>query len=95
MGGRQIQENIRTKSSTVPRIVINRGIIMANVAPTKVTSRMKDPDKTAKFVTAIGIAIKTFEDEIGSLHHKTRLKVYENLIIFQTLHILQVHGHTQ
>ena len=53
---------------------------MANVAPTKVTSRAKDPDKTAKFVTTIGIAIETFEDEIGSLHHKTRLKAYKNLI---------------
>ena len=53
---------------------------MANVAPTKVTSRVKDPDKTAKFVTAIGIAIKTFDDEIGSLHHETRLKAYKNLI---------------
>ena len=47
---------------------------MGNVAPTKVKSRAKDPDKTAKFVTAIRIAIETFEDEIGSLHHETRLK---------------------
>ena len=53
---------------------------MANIAPTKVTSRVKDPDKTAKFVTAIGIAIETFDDEISSLHHKTRLKAYKNLI---------------
>ena len=52
---------------------------MANVAPTKVTSRAKDPDKTAKFVTAIRIVIETFEDEIGSLHHETRLKAYKNL----------------
>ena len=53
---------------------------MANVAPTKVMSKVKDPDKTAKFVTAIGIVIETFEDEIGSLHHETRLKAYKNLI---------------
>ena len=53
---------------------------MANVAPTKVTAKAKDPDKTAKFVTAIEIATETFEDEIGSLHHETRLKVYKNLI---------------
>ena len=53
---------------------------MANVAPTKVTSRAKDPDKTGKFVTAIGIVIETFDDEISSLHQATRLKVYKNLV---------------
>ena len=52
---------------------------MANVAPA-VTSRAKDPDKTAKFVTAIGIEIETFDDEIGSLQQATRLKAYKNLV---------------
>ena len=53
---------------------------MANVTPTKVTSRAKDPDKTAKFITTIGTAIKTFDDEIGSLDQATRLKAYKNLV---------------
>ena len=43
---------------------------MANIAPA-ITPRAKDPDKTAKFVTAIGVAIKTFEDEMGSLQQAT------------------------
>ena len=52
---------------------------MANVAPA-ITPRAKDPDKTAKFVTAIKVAIKTFDDEIGSLQQATRLKAYKNLV---------------
>ena len=43
---------------------------MANVAPA-VTPRAKDPDKMAKFVTAIKVAIETFDDEIGSLQQAT------------------------
>ena len=43
---------------------------MANVAPA-ITPRAKDPDKTAKFVTTIGVAIKTFDDEISSLQQAT------------------------
>ena len=43
---------------------------MANIAP-GVMPRAKDPDKTAKFVTAIGIAIETFDDEISSLQQTT------------------------
>ena len=76
----KFKRTLEQKIAAVPRIVINRGIVMANIAPTKVTSRAKDPDKTAKFVTTIGIAIETFEDEISSLHHETRLKAYKNLI---------------
>ena len=52
---------------------------MVNVAPA-VTPRAKDPDKTAKFVTTIKVAIETFDDEIGSLQQVTRLKVYKNLV---------------
>ena len=52
---------------------------MANVAPA-ITPRAKDPDKTAKFVTAIRVAIETFDDEIGSLQQATRLKAYKNLV---------------
>ena len=52
---------------------------MANVAPA-ITPRAKDLDKTAKFVTAIKVAIETFDDEIGSLQQVTRLKVYKNLV---------------
>ena len=52
---------------------------MANVAPA-ITPRAKDPDKTAKFVTAIKIALESFDDEIGSLQQATRLKAYKNLV---------------
>ena len=45
---------------------------MANVAPT-ITPRAKDLDKMAKFVTAINIALETFDDEIGSLQQVTQL----------------------
>ena len=52
---------------------------MANVAPA-VMPRAKDPDKAAKFVTTIGIAIETFDDENGSLQQATGLKAYKNLV---------------
>ena len=52
---------------------------MVNVAPA-VTSRAKDPDKMAKFVTTIKVAIETFDDEICSLQQVTRLKACKNLV---------------
>ena len=76
----KFKRTLEQKIAAVPHILINRGIVMANVAPTKVTSRAKDPDKIAKFVTTIRIAIETFDDEIGSLQQATRLKVYKNLV---------------
>ena len=47
---------------------------------TKVTPRAKDPNKTARFIAAIYIVLDTFEEEIGSLHHPTKSKAYENFI---------------
>ena len=70
VGRRQIQENTGTENAAIPHIIINRCIVMANVAPA-VTPRAKDPDKMAKFVTAIKVAIETFDDEIGSLQQVT------------------------
>ena len=43
---------------------------MANVEPA-ITPRAKDPDKMAKFVTAIKVALETFDDEICSLQQAT------------------------
>ena len=75
----KFKRTLNQKIATVPHIVINRGIVIANIAPA-VTPRAIDPDKTAKFVTAIGAAIQTFDDEIGSLQQATRLKAYKNLV---------------
>ena len=66
----KFKRTLEQKISAIPRIIINRHIVMANVAPA-ITPRAKDPDKTAKFVTAIKIALKTFDDEIGSLQQAT------------------------
>ena len=52
---------------------------MANIAPT-ITPRAKDPDKTVQFITAIKIALETFDDEIGLLQQATRLQAYKNLV---------------
>ena len=45
---------------------------MVNVAPAT-TPRAKDPNKMAKFVTTIKIALETFDDEIGLLQQVTQL----------------------
>ena len=75
----KFKRTLEQKIAAIPRIIINRHIVMANVAPA-ITPRAKDPNKTAKFITAIKIALETFDDEIGSLQQVTRLKVYKNLV---------------
>ena len=66
----KFKRTLEQKIAAIPRIIINRRIVMANVAPA-ITPRAKDPDKTAKFITAIKIALETFDDEIGSLQQAT------------------------
>ena len=66
----KFKRTLEQKIPAIPRIIINRRIVMANVAPA-VTPRAKDPDKTAKFITAIKISLETFDDEIGSLQQAT------------------------
>ena len=75
----KFKRTLEQKIAAIPRIIINRHIVMANVAPA-VTPRAKDPDKMAKFVTAINLALETFDDEIGSLQQATQLKAYKNLV---------------
>ena len=75
----KFKRTLEQKIAAIPCIIINRCIVMANVAPA-VTPRAKDPDKMAKFVTTIRVALKTFDDEIGSLQQVTQLKVYKNLV---------------
>ena len=57
---------------------------------TKITPRAKDPNETARFVAAIYIALDTFEDEIGSLHHTTKSKAYENFICAYKTALIEV-----
>ena len=66
----KFKRTLDQKIAVVPHIVINRGIVLANIAPA-VMPKAKDLDKTAKFVTAIRLVIKTFDDEIGSLQQAT------------------------
>ena len=75
----KFKRTLKQKIAAIPRINFNRCIVMANVAPA-ITPRAKDPDKMAKFVTTIKVALETFNDEIGSLQQATRLKVYKNLV---------------
>ena len=75
----KFKRTLEQKIAAIPRIIINRRIVMANVAPA-VTPRAKDPNKTAKSVTAIKVALETFDDEISSLQQVTQLKVYKNLV---------------
>ena len=75
----KFKRTLEQKIAAIPHIIINRRIVMANIAPA-VTPRAKDPDKTAKFITAIKIALETFDDEIGSLQQVTRLKAYKNFV---------------
>ena len=46
----------------------------------KITSQAKHPDKTQTFVTAVQMAMKTFDDKIGSLMQDIHLKAYKNLV---------------
>ena len=75
----KFKRTLEQKIAAIPCIIINRCIVMANVAPA-ITPRAKDPSKTAKFITNIKIALETFDDEIGSLQQATRLKAYKNLV---------------
>ena len=75
----KFQKTLEQKIAAIPRIITNRHIVMANVAPA-VTPRAKDRDKMAQFVTTINVALETFDDEIGSLQQVTRLKAYKNLV---------------
>ena len=75
----KFKRTLEQKIAAIPRIIINRRIVMANVAPA-ITPRAKDLDKMAKFVTTIKVAIETFDDEIGSLQQATQLKAYKNLV---------------
>ena len=50
------------------------------MAKTKITSRAKHPDKTQTFITAVQMAMETFDDEIGSLMQDIHLKAYKNLV---------------
>ena len=75
----KFKRTLDQKIAAIPRIIINRRIVMANVAPA-VTPRAKDLNKTAKFVTTIKIALETFDDEIGLLQQVTQLKTYKNLV---------------
>ena len=75
----KFKRTLKQKIAAIPRIIFNRCIVMANVAPA-ITPRAKDPDKMAKFVTTIKVALETFDDEISSLQQATRLKVYKNLV---------------
>ena len=50
------------------------------MAKTKITSRAKHPDKTQTFVTAVQMAMETFDDKIGSLTQDIHLKAYKNLV---------------
>ena len=75
----KFKRTLEQKIAAIPCIIINRHIVMANIAPA-ITPRAKDLDKMAKFVTAIKVALETFDDEIGFLQQATRLKVYKNLV---------------
>ena len=75
----KFKRTLEQKIAAIPCIIINRHIVMANVAPA-ITPRAKDSDKTAKFITTIKIALKTFDDEIGLLQQVTQLKAYKNLV---------------
>ena len=75
----KFKRTLEQKIAAIPRIIFNKCIVMANVAPA-ITPRAKDPDNMAKFVTTIKVALETFNDEIGSLQQATRLKVYKNLV---------------
>ena len=75
----KFKRTLKQKVAAIPRIIFNRCIVMANVEPA-ITPRAKDPDKMAKFVTTIKVALETFDDEISSLQQATRLKVYKNLV---------------
>ena len=66
----KFKRTLEEKIAAIPRIIINRCIVMVNVTPA-ITPRAKDPDKTAKFITTIKIALETFDDEIGSLQQAT------------------------
>ena len=46
----------------------------------KITSRVKHPNKTQTFVTAVQTAMDIFEDQIGSLSRDICLKAYEILV---------------
>ena len=75
----KFKRTLEQKIAAIPRIIINRCIVMVNIVPA-ITPRAKDPDKTAKFITTIKIALETFDDEIGLLQQATRLKAYKNLV---------------
>ena len=53
---------------------------MTMMAKTKITLRVKHPDKTETFVMAIQTALEMFDDEITSLMQEVYIKVYMNFI---------------
>ena len=75
----KFKRTLEQKIAAIPHIIFNRRIVMVNVAPA-IPPRAKNPDKMAKFVTTIKVALENFNDEIGSLQQATQLKVYKNLV---------------
>ena len=68
------------KIAAVPRIVLDQKEILSTMIKIKISSRAKHPGKTQTFITAVQMAMESFDDEIGSLTQDICLKAYKNLV---------------